>query len=45
MSSWKDFEDVTLCECWYHATHDPTRLVLKSYQKSIHKIVRSANDT
>ena len=23
MSSWKNIEDVTLCESWYHATHDP----------------------
>ncbi|XP_050117217.1 uncharacterized protein LOC126594971 [Malus sylvestris] len=23
MSSWKLIEDVTLCECWVHTTHDP----------------------
>ncbi|KAM1903594.1 hypothetical protein ACFX13_041088 [Malus domestica] len=23
MSSWKIIEDVTLCECWVHTTHDP----------------------
>ncbi|KAM0959258.1 hypothetical protein EV1_024250 [Malus domestica] len=23
MSSWKNIEDVTLCECWVHTTHDP----------------------
>ena len=22
MSSWKNIEDITLCESWYHATHD-----------------------
>ena len=23
MSSWKNIEDITLCESWYRATHDP----------------------
>ncbi|KAM1715541.1 hypothetical protein ACFX13_023657 [Malus domestica] len=23
MSSWKLIEDITLCECWVHTTHDP----------------------
>ncbi|KAM1144213.1 hypothetical protein ACFX2B_032652 [Malus domestica] len=38
MSSWKFIEDVTLCECWVHTTHDPITVNEMDKQEMLSKI-------
>ena len=44
MSSWKLIEDVTLCECWVHTTHDPITGNEMDKREMWSKITKSFND-